>query len=119
VKGRDEITCGGVPARRPTVVCGNAECGKTLLAMDFFFRGATLFDQPGVFMAFEGTPSDAERCVPGFDLDICVEISRYGFEHDPRAPLHVPGSSVERFLVTPAASVMARRQHGRIKTDIT
>jgi hypothetical protein len=55
IRELDEITCGGLPAGRPTLVCGAAGCGKTLLAMEFLVRGATEYDEPGVFMAFEET----------------------------------------------------------------
>ena len=55
IRGLDEITDGGFPAGRPTLVCGGAGCGKTLLAMEFLVRGATEYNEPGVFMAFEET----------------------------------------------------------------
>ena len=55
IRGLDEITGGGLPAGRPTLVCGGAGCGKTLLGMEFLVRGATEFGEPGVFMAFEET----------------------------------------------------------------
>jgi circadian clock protein KaiC len=53
IQGLDEITGGGLPRGRPTLICGSAGCGKTLLAMDFLLRGAKQFDEPGVFIAFE------------------------------------------------------------------
>lgn len=70
IQGLDEITGGGLPAGRPTLVCGSAGCGKTLLAMEFLVRGATEFDEPGVFMAFEETAKDLIQNVSslGFDL---------------------------------------------------
>jgi KaiC/GvpD/RAD55 family RecA-like ATPase len=55
IRGLDEITDGGLPKSRPTLVCGAAGCGKTLLAMEFIVRGARQFNEPGVFMAFEET----------------------------------------------------------------
>ena len=58
--GLDEITGGGLPRGRPTLVCGSAGCGKTLLAMEFLVRGATQFGEPGVFMAFEETADGAD-----------------------------------------------------------
>ena len=51
IQGLDEITQGGFPRGRPTLVCGSAGCGKTLLSMEFLVRGATEFGEPGVFMA--------------------------------------------------------------------
>ena len=53
IKGLDEITGGGLPQGRPTLVCGGTGCGKSLLAMEFLVHGAIEFDQPGVFMSFE------------------------------------------------------------------
>ncbi len=71
IQGLDEITGGGLPKGRPTLVCGTAGCGKTLLAMEFLVRGATEFGEPGVFMAFEETAGDLAENVRslGFDLD--------------------------------------------------
>ena len=71
IQGLDEITGGGLPKGRPTLVCGSAGCGKTLLAMEFLVRGALEFDEPGVFMAFEETAKDLTQNVAslGFDLD--------------------------------------------------
>ncbi len=48
IRGLDEITLGGLPRGRPTLVCGGPGCGKTLLGMEFLVRGATLFSEPGV-----------------------------------------------------------------------
>jgi circadian clock protein KaiC len=71
IQGLDEITNGGLPRSRPTLVCGAAGCGKTLLAMEFLVRGAVQFGEPGVFMAFEETAADLTQNVRflGFDLD--------------------------------------------------
>jgi circadian clock protein KaiC len=52
IQGLDEITDGGLPRGRPTLVCGGAGCGKTLLAAEFLVRGAVQFNEPGVLMAF-------------------------------------------------------------------
>jgi circadian clock protein KaiC len=70
IRGLDEITGGGLPAGRPTLVCGGAGCGKTLLAMEFLVRGARDYDEPGVFMAFEETGEELADNVAslGFDL---------------------------------------------------
>ena len=74
IQGLDEITEGGLPKGRPTLICGSAGCGKTLLAMEFLVRGATQFNEPGVFMAFEETAKDLTQNVAslGFDLDALV-----------------------------------------------
>jgi KaiC/GvpD/RAD55 family RecA-like ATPase len=74
IQGLDEITEGGLPKGRPTLICGSAGCGKTLLAMEFLVRGATEFNEPGVFMAFEETAKDLTQNVAsmGFDLDALI-----------------------------------------------
>lgn len=74
IQGLDEITGGGLPNGRPTLVCGGAGCGKTLLAMEFLVRGATQFNEPGVFMAFEEAAKDLTKNVAslGFDLNDLV-----------------------------------------------
>lgn len=71
IQGLDEVTGGGFPQGRPTLVCGSAGCGKTLLAMEFLVRGATEFGEPGVFMAFEESTGELTQNVRslGFDLD--------------------------------------------------
>jgi len=53
IQGLDEITNGGLPRGRPTLVCGAAGCGKTVLAMEFVLRGALTYGEPGVIMTFE------------------------------------------------------------------
>jgi circadian clock protein KaiC len=70
IEGLDEITGGGFPKGRSTLICGDAGCGKTLMAMEFIVRGATEFNEPGVFVTFEETPDDLRKNVAslGFDL---------------------------------------------------
>jgi circadian clock protein KaiC len=70
IQGLDEILGGGLPKGRPTLICGSAGCGKTLLAMEFLVRGATQFGEPGVFMAFEENAKELAQNVAslGFDL---------------------------------------------------
>lgn len=71
ITGLDEITNGGIPKGRPTLVCGEAGCGKTLFSLEFIVRGAVQFDEPGVFMAFEEKSSELSANVAslGFDLN--------------------------------------------------
>ena len=71
ISGFDEITGGGLPAGRPTLVCGGPGCGKTLFAMQFLVAGATRFGEPGVFMSFEEPSDDLAKNVAslGFDLN--------------------------------------------------
>jgi circadian clock protein KaiC len=70
IPGLDEITVGGLPKGRPTLVCGRAGCGKTLLGMEFLVRGALQYNEPGVFMTFEEDVEDLTRNFAslGFDL---------------------------------------------------
>lgn len=76
IQGLDEITGGGLPKGRPTLVCGGAGCGKTLLAMEFLVRGATEFNEPGVFMAFEETSTDLTQNVASLGFDLKHLIAR-------------------------------------------
>ncbi len=64
-----------MPQGRPTLVCGSAGCGKTLLGMEFLVRGALQYDEPGVFMAFEETEEDLKRnfISMGFDLQDLID----------------------------------------------
>jgi circadian clock protein KaiC len=75
IQGLDEITGGGLPRGRPTLVCGGAGSGKTLLAMEFIVRGIRDYGEPGVFMAFEETEADLTKNVAslGFDLQDMVD----------------------------------------------
>ncbi len=68
--GLDEVLAGGLPTGRPTLVCGAAGCGKTLLGMQFLVRGALDHGEPGVFLAFEERVEDLRANVAslGFDL---------------------------------------------------
>src|SRR3984885_971883 len=70
IAGLDEISGGGLPKGRTTIVCGGPGCGKTMLGIEFLVRGATQFDEPGVLMAFEETPEEMAKNVAslGFDL---------------------------------------------------
>ncbi|MEZ0539993.1 circadian clock protein KaiC [Fibrella arboris] len=70
INGLDEITGGGLPKGRPTLICGSAGCGKTLFSMEFLVRGALQFGEPGVFVAFEEKSDELTMNVAslGFDL---------------------------------------------------
>jgi circadian clock protein KaiC len=70
IVGLDELTGGGLPAGRPTLVCGSAGCGKTLLALTFLHNGAAVFDEPGVFMTFEERPEDLVDNVASLNFDL-------------------------------------------------
>ena len=83
IQGLDEITGGGLPKGRPTLVCGGAGCGKTLFAMEFLVRGATLYNEPGVYISFEETERELTANVAslGFGLDSLVERKKIWLEH--------------------------------------
>jgi circadian clock protein KaiC len=76
IQGLDEITGGGLPRGRPTLVCGGAGCGKTLLAAEFIVRGAVEFDEPGVLMAFEETESELAANVASLGFDLAGLVRR-------------------------------------------
>ena len=83
IDGLDEITGGGLPRGRPTLVCGSAGCGKSLMSMEFLVRGATEFDEPGVLMTFEEPVRDVAQNVMslGFDLDDLVARKKLVLDH--------------------------------------
>jgi circadian clock protein KaiC len=64
VVGFDAITMGGLPTGRPSLVCGGPGSGKTLFALNFLVSGATVFDEPGVFLSFEGRPRIWRQTAP-------------------------------------------------------
>jgi circadian clock protein KaiC len=70
IKGLDEITLGGLPQSRPTLVCGGAGCGKSLLAVTFLVKGVTECDEPGVLMAFEERAEDIAANVASLGYDV-------------------------------------------------
>jgi circadian clock protein KaiC len=82
IQGLDEITGGGLPRGRPTLVCGGPGCGKTLLALEFLIRGATLFDEPGVLIAFEETEAELKANVAPLGFDLAGLIRRKKIDVD-------------------------------------
>ncbi|MGC2723296.1 MAG: ATPase domain-containing protein, partial [Candidatus Acidiferrales bacterium] len=70
IQGLDEVTGGGLPKGRVTLVCGSAGCGKSLFAMEFLVHGAVRYAEPGVCMDFEETEAKLRANVSslGFDL---------------------------------------------------
>src|SRR6202158_979638 len=83
IQGLDEITGGGLPTGRPTLVSGGAGSGKTLFGVEFLVRGATQYDEPGVFMSFEETIPDLTQNAAslGFDLDRLVAEKKLFLDH--------------------------------------
>jgi circadian clock protein KaiC len=90
--GLDEITEGGLPAGRPTLVSGSAGAGKTMLAAEFLVRGAVQFGEPGVFMMFEENSAELTANVRslGFDLDDLVAKKKIVLDH-----VHIERSEIE------------------------
>jgi circadian clock protein KaiC len=83
IQGFDEITGGGLPTGRPTLISGGAGSGKTLFGLEFLVRGATQYDEPGVFMSFEETIPDLIQNAAslGFDLDRLVAEKKLFLDH--------------------------------------
>lgn len=92
IKGLDEITFGGFPKGRPTLVCGGAGAGKTMLAAEFISRGATQFNEPGVFVMFEENAEELAANVRslGFDLNDLVAKGLVSLDH-----VHIERSEIE------------------------
>lgn len=70
ITGLDDLTFGGLPTGRPTLMCGAAGCGKTLFAMTFLVNGATTFNENGVFMSFEERPDELATNVSSLSYDV-------------------------------------------------
>jgi circadian clock protein KaiC len=92
IEGLDEITGGGLPAGRPTLICGSAGCGKTMLAMEFLVRGAMQFGEPGVFMMFEENAAELTANIRslGFDLEKLAAQKKIALEY-----VHIERSEIE------------------------
>jgi circadian clock protein KaiC len=92
ITGLDQVTGGGLPQGRPTLVCGAAGCGKTLLAMEFLVRGATQFGETGAFITFEEPVEDLILNVRslGFDLQQLIDDGKVAIDH-----IHVDRSEIE------------------------
>lgn len=92
IEGFDELTDGGLPAGRPTLICGSAGCGKTLLSTTFLVNGATQFDEPGVLMTFEERPDDLVKNVAslGYNLDQLIADRKIAIDH-----VHIERTEIE------------------------
>lgn len=92
IHGLDEITFGGLPRERATLVCGGPGSGKTLLAMEFIVHGATKFKEPGVFVAFEETEKELAQNFRslGYDIDKLAREGKIVIDH-----IHVDPSEIE------------------------
>jgi len=76
IKGFDEITEGGLPQNRTTLISGNAGSGKTLFGIDFIIKGATDYNEPGVLMSFEETEDELYKNVASLNMDLSGLVSR-------------------------------------------
>jgi circadian clock protein KaiC len=83
IKGLDEITQGGLPKGRPTLICGGAGCGKTLFSIEFIVKGAMKFNEPGVFVAFEEKSEEIAANVAslGFDVNKLIATKKIRIDH--------------------------------------
>ena len=92
ISGLDEITAGGLPLGRPTLVCGSAGCGKTLLSVEYIIRGALEFNEPGVIMTFEEKAEELAVNVAslGLDLEKLVTEKLVRVDH-----VHIERSEIE------------------------
>jgi circadian clock protein KaiC len=92
ISGLDQITVGGLPAGRPTLICGSAGCGKTLFSLEFIIRGAQEFNEPGVFIAFEEKADELATNVAslGFDLNQLQTDKKIKIDY-----IHIDRSEIE------------------------
>src|SRR6266550_1715867 len=83
IQGLDEITGGGLPRGRPTLISGGAGSGKTLFGLEFLVRGATQYSEHGVFISFEETIPDLTKNAAslGFDLNRLVADKKLFLDH--------------------------------------
>lgn len=92
IQGLDEITGGGLPQGRPTLVCGSTGCGKTLLAMEFLVRGAIEFDEPGVYLSFEEKPEELTTNFASLGFKLPDLVTRHLLDLD---YIHIERSEIE------------------------
>src|SRR3954470_16838769 len=92
ITGLDEITFGGLPQGRPTLVCGSAGCGKTLMGVEFLVRGAMEYGGPGVLMAFEETEDELAKNVAslGYDLNDLIAKKKLVIDY-----VHIERAEIE------------------------
>ena len=92
IKGLDEITGGGLPYGRPTLVCAAAGCGKTVMSVEFLVRGAINYNEPGVFVTFEEKAEEISTNVSslGFDLDSLVRNKMLKIDY-----IHIDKSEID------------------------
>jgi circadian clock protein KaiC len=108
IQGLDEISGGGLPRGRTTIVCGGPGCGKSMLGMEFLIHGALDFDEPGVLVAFEETPQEMASNVAslGFDLKHLVENKKLFLDY-----VYVEPSEIQETGEYDLEALFIRLQH--------
>lgn len=96
ISGLDEITGGGLPQGRPTLICGGTGCGKTLMSMEFIVRGAMTYKEPGVFIAFEEKADELTANVASLGFDLAElqqqKLLKLDYIHVDRAEIEETGA---------------------------
>lgn len=121
IKGFDEITGGGLPAGRPTLVTGAAGSGKTLFGLEFLVRGARDYSEPGVLLAFEESAADLAANVAslGFDLpglEAADQLVVDSFRIDPAEIVATGAFDLEGLFIR-LASAVAQVEAKRVVLD--
>jgi len=108
ISGLDEITCGGLPAGRPTLVAGGPGSGKTLLGISFLVNGAQTFSEPGVLLSFEENAEELAQDVRslGYDLDKLVAQKKLLIDY-----VHVDRSEIEETGEYDLEGLFVRLEH--------
>ena len=108
IRGLDEITEGGLAKGRPALVCGAAGSGKTLLAMEFLYRGATQYNEPGVFVSFEETQDElaANTASLGWDLKKLIRDRKLAIDH-----VHIDPSLIQETGEFDLEALLIRIEH--------
>jgi len=108
INGLDDITIGGIPKGRPTLICGGPGCGKTLFSIEFLVNGATKFNEPGVFITFEEKTEELIMNVAslGFDLEKLQEEKKLRIDH-----VHIERSEIEETGEYDLSGLFIRLEH--------
>lgn len=108
IRGLDEITEGGLAKGRPALVCGAAGSGKTLLAMEFLYRGATQYNEPGVFVSFEETQDElaANTASLGWDLKKLIRDRKLAIDY-----VHIDPSLIQETGEFDLEALLIRIEH--------
>src|SRR6266850_5076456 len=114
IRGLDEITRGGLPKGRPTLVCGGPGSGKTLLALTFLVNGAVQFDEPGVLMTFEENEEEIASDVAslGFDLPELIRTRKLAVDY-----VRIERSEIEETGEYDLEGLFVRLDHAIRSTD--